>query len=111
MKCRNDPTAFLPLNANIGGQTNINKPKSNQYLTEEQARHVYKKVESGSIINTETLQQEIEQERELNRMDGTNKEINPYRELMANKAELIEPILTQMEQLSIMSNDNQLYSM
>ena len=63
-----------------------------------------KKVESGSIINTDTLQEEIEQERELNRLDDTSKEINPYKELIVNKAEKIEPILTQMEQWSILRN-------
>ena len=55
IKGRNDPTTFLPLCTNIGRHTNINKPKDNQYLTQEQVRHVYKKVESGSIINTGTL--------------------------------------------------------
>ena len=52
---RNDPTAFLPLITNIGGQVNSSNSKENHYLTEEQARHVNKKVESGSIINTDTL--------------------------------------------------------
>ena len=31
-------------------------------------------------------------------------EINPYKELIVNKAEKIEPILTQMEQWCILSN-------
>ena len=61
MKGRNVPTAFLPLSPKIGGQvTNNNKPKFNQYLTEEQARYVYKKTELGGIINTDMLHQEIE---------------------------------------------------
>ena len=46
MKGRNDPTAFLPLSPKIGGQVVNTKPKINQYLTEEQARYVYKKTES-----------------------------------------------------------------
>ena len=50
IKGRNDSTAFLPFNTNIGGQTNINMPKSDQYLTEEQTRHVYKKVESDQVV-------------------------------------------------------------
>ena len=37
-----------------------------QYLTREQANYVYKKIESGKMINTETLQQELEPERQLN---------------------------------------------
>ena len=60
MKGTIDPTTFLPLSPKIGGQVSNNKPKDSQYLTEEQARHVYKKTESGGIINTDTLQQEIE---------------------------------------------------
>ena len=55
MKGRIDPTAFLPLSPKIGGQVSNNRPKDNQYLTEEQARQVYKKTESGGIINTDTL--------------------------------------------------------
>ena len=41
----NDPTTFLPLNANIGGQIRPDRceSKENKYLMEEQARHVYKK--------------------------------------------------------------------
>ena len=31
------------------------------------------------MINTETLQQELEHERQLNRIDDTNGETNPYR--------------------------------
>ena len=43
-------------------------------MTKEQANHVYKKTEPGEIINTETLGQEIEQERQLNRIDDTSGE-------------------------------------
>ena len=54
----------LPLNANIGGQIRSNKYKysKNKYLTEDQARHIYKKVESGNIIYINTLTQEIDQD-------------------------------------------------
>ena len=49
---------------NIGGQitSHKNKYKQNKYLTEDQTRHVYKKIESGNIININTLKQEIEQD-------------------------------------------------
>ena len=88
----------------MGGQINCSKPKDNQYLTKEQARYVYKKVESDSIINADTLQQEKEQEKELSRTDDTNRDKNPYKELIVNNVEKIEPILTQMEQCSTLSN-------
>ena len=74
------------------------KPKDYQYLTEEQTKHVYKKIESSGIIYTDTLYQEIEQERQLNRIDNTSKHTNSYKELTVNNAEQIEPLLTQMEQ-------------
>ena len=50
-------------------------------MTREQTNHVYKKRESGEVINTETLYQELEQERQLNRIDDTSRETNPYKEL------------------------------
>ena len=50
------------------------------------------------------IEQEIEQDRQLDKMDDTSREINPYRELIVNNAEKIEPLVTQMEQWSILSN-------
>ena len=50
------------------------------------------------------MEQEIEQERQLDKMDDTSGEINPYKELIVNNAEKIEPLMTQMEQCSILSN-------
>ena len=37
-------------------------------------------------------------------MDDTSRETNPYKELVVNNAEKIEPLMTQMEQWSILSN-------
>ena len=73
-------------------------------MTTEQANHVYKKTELGEVINTETLQQELEHGKQLIRIDDTSGETNPYRQLIVNNAEKIEPILAQMEQWSILSN-------
>ena len=50
------------------------------------------------------IQQEIEQGKQLNRIDDRNGEINPYRELIVNNAERTEPLMTQMGQWSILSN-------
>ena len=52
----------------------------------------------------DTIQQEIEQEKQLSKIDGMNGEINPYRELIVNNTERTEPLMTQMEQWSILSN-------
>ena len=42
------------------------------------------------------IEQEIEQERQLDKMDDTSREINPYKELIVNTAEKTEPLMTQM---------------
>ena len=73
-------------------------------MSREQGNFVYKKTESGEIINTETLQQELEYKRRLNKIDDTNGDTNPYKELIVNNAEKIEPVLAQMEEWSILSN-------
>ena len=49
-------------------------------------------------------EQEIEQERQLDKIDDTSGETNPNKEFIVNNAEKIEPIMTQMEQWSILSN-------
>ena len=45
-----------------------------------------------------------ERERELSSIDDVSGDVNPYKELIVNKTEKLEPILTQMEQWSILSN-------
>ena len=50
------------------------------------------------------IQQEVEQEKQLNKLDNDSGEENPYRELIINNAEKIEVQKTQMEQWSILSN-------
>ena len=54
----------MPINTNIGGQATSHKSNydGNKYLTEDQARNIYKKVESGNIINVDTLKWEIDQD-------------------------------------------------
>ena len=55
-------------------------------------------------MNTHMMEQEIEQEKQLDKMDDTSRETNPYKELIVNNAEKIEPLMTQMELWSILSN-------
>ena len=62
MNSRDGTTTFLPLDSRIGGQ-NRDSPTVGQYLTRDQIRYTYKKVETGEIINTDMIQQEIEQEK------------------------------------------------
>ena len=53
---------FLPLNENIGGRPKSLQIQERNFLTEDQARHVYKKVESGNVININAIKQEIDQD-------------------------------------------------
>ena len=64
MNGRDDTTTFLPLESRISGHTR-DSPTVGQYLTRDQTRYIYKKVETGEMINTDTIQQEIEQEKQL----------------------------------------------
>ena len=73
-------------------------------MAREQVNFVYKKTELGDMINTEPLPQKLEHERQLNRIDDTNRGTNLYKELIVNNAEKIEPLMAQMEQWSILSN-------
>ena len=104
MNDRDDTTTFLPLDLRIGGHSRDSCPTVGQYLTRDHTRYIYKKVETGEMINTDTIQQEIEKEKQLNRIDDKNIEINPYRELIVNNTERTEPLIMQMEQWSILSN-------
>ena len=100
MNGRDDTTTFLPLDSRISGQ-NEKSLTVGQYLTRDQARYIYKRVQMGEVMNMDIIQQEIEQEKQLNKIDDMKGKINPYRELIVNNAERTEPLMTQIEQWSI----------
>ena len=104
MNGRDDSAAFLPLDFKTGGQNKDSHPTVGQYLTRDQTRYIYKKVETGESINADTIQHEIDQEKQLSKLDDDNGEENPYRELIINNAERIEMQKIQIEQWSILSN-------
>ena len=56
------------------------------------------------MINTDTIEQEMEKEEQLSKIDDTSGKTNLYRELIINNAEKVEPLMTQMEQWPILSN-------
>ena len=58
--------------------------------------------EKGSVIKIETIRWEMDQEVDV--IDDTNGEINPYHDVIVNKAERDDIILSQMEEWSILSN-------
>ena len=64
MNGRDDTITFLPLDFRIGGQNRDSCPTVGQYLPRDQAKYIYRKVETGEMINTDTIQQEIEQEKQ-----------------------------------------------
>ena len=94
MNGRDGTTTFLPLEFRIGGQGRCIHPSIGQFLTREQTRFIYKKIETGEIINTDTIEQEMDQERQLDRMNDTNRKTNPYQELMVSDEEKIGPLIT-----------------
>ena len=81
MNSRDGATAFLPLDSKIGGQGRDSHPTVGQYLTREQTKHIYKKVETGETINVDTMKLEIEQEKQLSPMDDDNGEVTHIKSL------------------------------
>ena len=77
-------------------------------LTENQFRYVYKKVEQGNIINTETKKHEIEQEKitEIDREDE-----NPYKTVILNKVYKEEDKTIPLENWSNIVTMLDMYSM
>ena len=70
----------------------------------QQTDFIYKQVELGSLINKETIREELDPEIELDKIDDNSGDENPYRELIVNNACKIENTLSQMEQWSILSS-------
>ena len=84
MNSRDGTTSFLPLDSRIDGQNRDIHPTVGQFLTREQMSYLYKKVETGEMVNTDMVKQEIEQERQLSKIDDTKGETNPYKEFIVN---------------------------
>ena len=73
-------------------------------MTPRQTNFIYKKVELGSLINKNTVKEELDTHTELDRMDDNNREENPYRDLVVNNADRVEMLHSPMEQWLILSN-------
>ena len=87
MNGRDGTTAFLPLDSRIGGQGENDKHSVGQFLTREQTRYIYRKVESRGNNKYRQIEQEMEQEEQLSKIDDTIGETNPYQELVVNNAQ------------------------
>ena len=97
------PPYFLPFCQKLGGSnrkvgSDRNNSLDKNCLTPKQTEYIYKKVELGSLINKDTIKEEIDPDIELDRRDDNSGDENPYRELIVNNAGKIENMLSQMEQ-------------
>ena len=62
------------------------KDKETIYLTNDQARHIYKKVELEGIVNLDTIKQEIEEDK-LSKDNIDEDEINPHHKVIINNVD------------------------
>ena len=75
IKGENGTTLFLPMNMKIGRPINVRyvKDKEVKCLTEDQERHTYKKGKSESVVNVDTVRQDIEDDKlTIDKEDGVN---------------------------------------
>ena len=94
----------MPLKSKIGGLVRYVKDRENICLTADQAKYIYKKVEQESIVNVETIKQEIEDDRLDQDNTDNEEEVNPYQNIIVNEFDRENIITSQMEQKSILSN-------
>ena len=68
----------------IGGIVKVRYAKDKEVicLIKEEARHIYKKVQSDSVVNVATIKQEIEEDKLTK--DNTNDKVNPYQKIVIN---------------------------
>ena len=101
----------MPLHQTLGGNSkkaefnrNDSIGKSCLTLTPKQTEYIYRKVELRSLINKNTMKEEIAPDIELDKMDDNSGDENPYIELIVNNVGKVESMLSKMEQWSILSN-------
>ena len=73
--------SLLPLDSKKGG--NITYVKDAIYLTEDHTKYVCKKVEQDSDLNTDTMKQEIEQEK-MTEIKPNGENENLYQKVLLN---------------------------
>ena len=72
-------------------------------MTNDQARQIYKKLEPESIVNIDTIKQEIEADK-LGSNNIDKDKVNTYHEIITNKTDKENIITSEMELWSILSN-------
>ena len=102
VKGKNGTTSFLPLDSKKGG--NITYVKDAICLTEDQTKYIYKKVEQGRDLNTETMKQEMEEEKVTEIiLNGENE--NPYQKVVLNNEYKEENKTAHIENWSILGDN------
>ena len=94
VKGKEGTTSFLPIDSKPGGKVSYIKNNEAMCLSEKQTNYIYKKIEEGKIINTNTMKDEIEQD--IDREDD-----NPYKRVILNKVYRDKDKTPQMENWSI----------
>ena len=89
MKGKNGTTTFLPLTTKIAGLDKYVKDKETICLTNDQARHIYKKVKLECIVNVDTIKQELEEDK-LSKDNIEDDEVNPYHNIIINNCDTHE---------------------
>ena len=90
------------LNTKIGGPVKYAKDKETTHLTNNQATHIYKKVELEGIVNIDTIKQVIEDKLSKDKIEED--EINPYHNIIIHNIDKENTVTSQMEQGLILSN-------
>ena len=62
-------------------------------MTNDQARHIYKKVELEDVVSIVTINQEIEEDK-LSRDNINDDEINPYHKIIINNIDKEKQYIT-----------------
>ena len=100
------PPHFLPLDKKGGLIKDVSQEK---YLTEDQTKYIYDKVELGDEIRVRKVNQEIWNNKMLPHKNLKGKEeINLYEKVLVSDINTLDKNKSQMEQWSILS-DNIVY--
>ena len=102
MKGRNGSTSFLPLNKKGGLIKNVFAEK---YLTEDQTKYVYDKVESGDEIKVRKVSQKFQNKSLPHKQLKEKEENNLYEKVSVSDVNTIDKNKSQMEQWSILSDN------
>ena len=87
----------MPFKSKFSGKARYIKDREAISLIEDQAKHIYKRVQTEDVVNVDTIKQELEPDK-IDKMDDANGKINPYHEIITNKVERDNIIVSHIEQ-------------